>query len=167
MQNLRNKYSFQLGRKLSLILAVTLLLPGLAIAQTTQIPDAAKTQPRAAAYAGLEMLTPDEGTDFSGYLRSVYLGIKREWFTQMPSSVEKGEQGIVQVEFRVQRNGSVPADFVKLAKSSGKDDLDRAARGAVQSAASFSPLPDKFSHPFIELRMTFLYNIDPRKIQRP
>ena len=167
MKYLRNKYSFEFGRKPSLILAITLLLPGLAPAQTTQTPDTAKTQPRAKAYAAVEMLTPDEGTDFSAYLTSVYLSVKREWLAQMPPSVEKGERGIVQVEFRVQRDGKVPADSVKLTTHSYKDELDRVARSAIQAAAPFNTLPSKFSQPFIDLRMTFFYNIDPSTIPRP
>src|SRR5215472_14051391 len=39
------------------------------------------------AYGGLEMLTPDQGVDFSSYLQRVHDTIERNWFAVMPASV--------------------------------------------------------------------------------
>jgi len=53
------------------------------------------------AYGGIEMLTPDEGVDFSNYLNRVYVTVKRNWFAVMPGSVELGEKGIVVLTFKI------------------------------------------------------------------
>jgi TonB family protein len=77
----------------------------------------------------------------------------------MPPSVEKGNQGVNAVKFRILRDGSVPKDSVELMYRSGKDELDTASLPAVREAEPFKPLPEKFSQPFILLRIT--YNLKP------
>lgn len=116
------------------------------------------------AYGGLEMLTPDEGVDFSGYLQRVYLTVKRNWFAVMPSSVDLGERGIVQLTFRIYRNGSVPSEDPQIQHNSGKEPLDRAAYSSVRASNPFDALPPQFSGPYIELRYTYFYNIDPNSL---
>jgi TonB family protein len=119
---------------------------------------------KAAAYSGLEMLTPDGGADFGEYLKSVYKSVKLRWFAGMPKSVSDGEQGVVIIKFHIQTDGTIPADSLKFdIPPSGKDELDKAALKAVQLAAPFGNLPAKFTQPFIDLRMTFFYNIEPGK----
>ena len=114
-----------------------------------------------AAYGGLEMLTPDEGVDFSGYLQRVYVTVKRNWFAVMPSSVELGEQGIVQLTFRINRDGSVSVSDPVIVRNSGKEPLDRAAFSSIRASNPFEGLPPQFSGPYIELRYTYFYNIMP------
>jgi outer membrane biosynthesis protein TonB len=111
------------------------------------------------AYGGIEMLTPDEGVDFSNYLNRVYVTVKRNWFAVMPGSVELGEKGIVVLTFKIMRDGSVPSAEPIIQRNSGKEPLDRAAYSSVRASNPFEPLPPQFSGPFIELRYTYLYNI--------
>ncbi len=113
------------------------------------------------AYGGLEMLTPDQGVDFSGYLQRVYVTVKRNWFAVMPSSVELGEQGIVQLTFRINRDGSVSVGDPVIVRQSGKEPLDRAAFSSIRASNPFEGLPPQFSGPYIELRYTYFYNINP------
>jgi outer membrane biosynthesis protein TonB len=113
------------------------------------------------AYGGLEMLTPDEGVDFSGYLQRVYYTVKRNWFAVMPSSVELGEKGIVQLTFRINRDGSVSSNDPQIQYRSGKEPLDRAAYSSIRASNPFETLPPQFSGPYIELRYTYYYNIIP------
>jgi TonB family protein len=116
------------------------------------------------AYGGLEMLTPDEGVDFSGYLQRVYLTVYRNWIAVMPESAQLGDQGIVQLTFHINRDGSVThSDPVILAKS-GKEPLDRAAYSSIRASSPFDPLPPQFSGPNIELRYTYYYNINPNSL---
>lgn len=70
----------------------------------------------------------------------------------------EGQLGKNAVQFRVLRDGTIPKNFLKLVYSSGKKDLDEASSQAVRKAAPFSHLPETYSQPFIELRMTFFYN---------
>src|SRR5271169_5593123 len=110
MKNFRDRYLFALLRERPLLLVMTLLLLHPDLAQTMPPGDTANSSPASAkTYAGLEMLTPDEGVDFSHYLQALYLRLKREWFARMPPSALLGERGIVQVQFHVLQDGSVPS----------------------------------------------------------
>ncbi len=111
------------------------------------------------AYGGIEMLTPDEGVDFSNYLNRVYVTVKRNWFAVMPGSVELGEKGIVVLTFKIMRDGSVPSAEPVIQRNSGKEPLDRAAYSSVRASNPFEPLPPQFRGPYIELRYTYLYNV--------
>ena len=113
------------------------------------------------AYAGIQMLTPTEGVDFNDYLARVYQSVKRNWFAVMPVSVELGDKGVVSLQFRIMRNGSVPSGEPAMVFSSGKDPLDRAAVSSITSSNPFEPLPSAFSGPYIELRFTYYYNLQP------
>lgn len=127
-----------------------------------QSSDSTRNTP-SAAMGPIELLTPPEGLDFAPFMHSVYVSIKREWFAGMPPSLEKGNKGVVSIRFEVQQDGKVPGDSLKIEFSSGKKELDDAGLNAVRNAAPFDHLPAKFSQTFIELRMTFYYNLAPPK----
>jgi len=111
------------------------------------------------AYGGLEMLTPDQGVDFSSYLQRVHDVVERNWFAVMPPSVELGDRGIVVLTFKIMRDGSVVASDPIIEQHSGKEPLDRAAFSSIRASNPFDRLPPQFSGPYIELRCTYLYNI--------
>ena len=113
------------------------------------------------AYGNLEMLTPTEGVDFRDYLHRVYITVKRNWFAVMPESVNLGERGVVSLQFKIMRNGSVPAGEPVILRTSQKEPLDRAAVSSVRSSNPFESLPSAFSGPYIELRFTYYYNLVP------
>lgn len=118
------------------------------------------------AFGGIEMLTPTQGVDFDGYLQRVYFTVKRNWFAVMPESVELGERGMVVLVFRIMRDGSVPSEYPMIQRNSGKEPLDRAAYSSVRASSPFENLPPQFSGPYIELRYTYLYNIDPNTLNQ-
>ena len=118
---------------------------------------------RGGAYAdaGIQMLTPTEGVDFSSYLQRVLASVQRNWYSVMPESARLGDQGRVVLQFRIMRDGGVPPSEPQLMAGSGKDPLDRAAISSIKSSSPFEPLPSAFTSPYIELRFIFLYNPPP------
>jgi hypothetical protein len=116
---------------------------------------------RGSVGAGIEMLTPNEGVDFNDYLARVYQSVKRNWFAVMPASVELGDKGVVSLQFRIMKNGGVPDGEPVTVFGSGKEPLDRAAISSIRSSNPFEPLPSAFSGPYIELRFTYYYNLQP------
>ncbi|MGH9741797.1 MAG: TonB C-terminal domain-containing protein [Candidatus Acidiferrum sp.] len=118
------------------------------------------------AYGGIEMLTPDQGVDFNEYLQRVYFTVRRNWYAVMPESVELGERGVVVLTFKIMRDGSVPNGDPVREMGSGKEPLDRAAVSSIRSSNPFEPLPSKFSGPYIELRYSYFYNINPDQYSR-
>ena len=116
---------------------------------------------QAQAYGNMEMLTPTEGVDFNEYLHRVYIIVKRNWFAVMPESVRLGDKGVVSLQFRIMRNGIVPDGEPVRVSTSGKEPLDRAAVSSIRASSPFEPLPPAFSGPYIELRFTYFYNLQP------
>lgn len=135
---------------------------GTAALPNSGAPQSGGSTPKRQVRSGLEMLTDTEGIDFNQYLRTVYISVRQNWFAVMPPSVQAGQQGVNKVEFRVMQDGKIPEDSVKLTVHSGKEDFDRTSLVAIRASAPFSHLPEKFSQPFIALRITFYYNI-PQK----
>lgn len=113
----------------------------------------------ALAYGTMELLTPTEGVDFTNYLNRVLASVRRNWYAVIPESARMGEKGIVVLEFRIMKDGSVPAAEPQLVRTSGRDPLDFAASSSIRTSNPFEPLPHAFSGPFIALRFTFLYNL--------
>jgi TonB family protein len=154
-----------------LLLAVLVSVPfhtmGTVVLPNSDVPQSADSTPKhGQAQCGLELLTATDGIDFNAYLRTVYISVRQNWYAVMPPSVQAGQQGVTRVEFRVMQDGKIPEDFPKLTGHSGKEDLDRASLTAIRAAAPFGHLPEKFSQPFIALRITFYYNVASEKHQR-
>jgi TonB family protein len=111
------------------------------------------------AGAGIEMLTDTQGVDFNDYLRRVYITVKQNWFAVMPASVQLGDQGVVSLQFKIMKDGSVPDGDPRRIFGSGKEPLDRAAVSSIRASNPFPPLPGQFPGPYIELRFTYYYNL--------
>ena len=111
------------------------------------------------AGAGVQMLTDTEGIDFNDYLHRVYIKVKQNWEAVMPASVYLGDQGVVSLQFKIMKDGSVPDNEPAQVFSSGKEPLDRAAFSSIRGSNPFQPLPAGFKGPFIELRFTYYYNM--------
>jgi len=109
--------------------------------------------------AGVQMLTPDEGVDFTNYLDRVLASVRRNWYAVIPESARMGDKGRVVLQFRILRDGNVPLPEPNLLLSSMKEPLDRAAMSSIRASSPFEQLPPAFSGPFIELRFIFLYNL--------
>jgi hypothetical protein len=108
---------------------------------------------------GVEMLTDTEGVDFNDYLRRVYIAVRNNWYAVMPASVSLGDQGVVSLQFKIMRDGSVPDGDPQRVFGSGKEPLDRAAVSSIRASNPFPQLPAQFKGPYIELRFTYYYNL--------
>jgi outer membrane biosynthesis protein TonB len=113
---------------------------------------------RGTAGAGIQMLTDTEGVNFDDYLHRVYITVRQNWYSVMPASVSLGDQGIVSLQFKIMRDGSVPEADPRQVFGSGKEPLDRAAVSSIRASNPFQPLPPQFKGPYIELRFTYYYN---------
>ncbi len=109
----------------------------------------------------LQIITPHEGVDFTGFSADLVQIIKRNWWAKMPSEtkqkLDRGLKGRVVVGFGIQRDGQL-SNVPKVEVSSGNKALDEAAVSAVKASAPFEHLPEAFKGPNIDLRFTFLYN---------
>jgi outer membrane biosynthesis protein TonB len=111
------------------------------------------------AGAGVEILSDTEGVDFNDYLRRVYITVKQNWYAVMPASVSLGDQGVVSLQFKIMRDGTISAGDPQRVFGSGKEPLDRAAISSIRASNPFPQLPQQFHGPYIELRFTYYYNL--------
>ena len=107
---------------------------------------------------GVTILTPTEGVDFQSYINRLLAKLKQNWVTVMPESFYLGDKGIVAISFRINRDGSFPAESLSLDRTSGKEPLDTAAASAIRATSPFEPLPPQFKGPNLDLRIGFYYN---------
>ncbi len=105
----------------------------------------------------LEMTSDPLGVDFKPYLIRILAAVKRNWLAVVPESARLGRVGRVQIQFAIDRDGSVPK--LVIATPSGTDALDRAAVAGVSASTPFPPLPSDFKGNQVRLQFTFSYNI--------
>jgi len=107
--------------------------------------------------SSLELLSDPQGVDFKPYLIRILSTVRRNWMAVIPESARLGRRGKVQIQFAIDRGGSVPK--LVIAWPSGTEALDRAAVAGVSASNPFPPLPEEFKGQQIRLQFTFLYNM--------
>ena len=98
-----------------------------------------------------------EGADFTVWLDRFKNEVYRNWL--IPQAVLLGIRGHVDLEFTVERDGSVTG--LKLVKSIGNAALDKAAANAIL-AGRFLPLPSDFAPPRVTMQVSFFYGEGPQ-----
>ena len=98
-----------------------------------------------------------EGADFTVWLDRFKNEVYRNWL--IPNAVLLGIRGHVDLEFTVERDGSVTG--LKLVKSVGNPALDKAAANAIL-AGRFLPLPSDFAPPRVTMQVSFYYGEGPQ-----
>jgi len=114
------------------------------------------------AGGGVEVLSNTQGVDFSAWLQRWHHETQNTWDPLIPDEVNPpiNKQGIVVISFKVLPNGRLMDGSVKLEGRSGDSALDRAAWGAL-TGSNYPPLPRDFHGPYLELRASFWYNVQP------
>jgi TonB family protein len=110
----------------------------------------------------IQMLTRNEGVDFTPFLKRLMELVTGNWYAKMPEAARVGIKGKVALHLRIQKNGaleSAPA----IETSSGEKALDDAAVAAIVASAPFEQFPENFQGPDVEFRAMFLYNVLPPK----
>ena len=114
-----------------------------------------------AAQGGSQFLSDLQGVDFSAWKQRFDNEMIRSWYPLIPEEVRPpiGKRGIVVVRFKILPNGRVMPGSMTLDGRSGDTALDRAAWGAITSS-NYPPMPREFHGPYVEMRATFLYNVN-------
>lgn len=93
---------------------------------------------------------------YQRYLLSVKRRIELFW-QYPPSSIRRGEQGSLKLDFKINKDGTLV--FADVKKSSNYAMLDDAAQNAIRLAGPFSPFPQDFEKDYIEVNGLFIYRI--------
>ena len=67
----------------------------------------------------------------------------------------------------IMKDGSVPQGYPMLVRTSAKEPLDRAAVSSIRASNPFGPLPSAFTGPYIDLLVTYLYNLPLEAANEP
>ena len=116
------------------------------------------------AGGGVEILSDQQGVDFRNWLLRWHRETENTWDPLIPDEVNPPilKSGMVVIRFKVLPNGRLmEPDGVVLEGRSGDTALDRAAWGAL-TGSNYPPLPREFHGQYIELRATFMYNMEPK-----
>lgn len=90
--------------------------------------------------------------DFGPYMRELQRRIKRNW-----DPPKGNESKRVVLIFKVSKDGRLKS--LRVYKSSGVVEADKAAINAVELTAPFSPLPPEYKGSDIDIQFTFDYNV--------
>jgi TonB family protein len=96
------------------------------------------------------------GADFTLWINHFKNEVYRNWI--MPQPALMGMRGHVDIEFTVERDGSLSQ--CRILTSSTNPALDKAAKNALESGR-FLPLPDDYGPPSVTMRASFFYNEAP------
>lgn len=112
----------------------------------------------AAQRGGIEIVSDTMGVDFGPYMRRLRLTVQGHWNALIPAVAlpPMSKSGTVTIELAVMKNGQVRG--MKVVKSSGDSQLDRAAWGGITEAIPLPTLPSEFKGDYLQLRCNFIYN---------
>ena len=105
----------------------------------------------------MQLLSDPQNVDFKPYMLQVLNMVRRQWFAVIPAIARTGRQGIVVLQFSVDRKGSVPK--LVIANTSGTVAFDQAAVASVSASNPFPPLPTEYRGQEIRLQLAFSYNV--------
>ncbi|MBI3931930.1 MAG: TonB family protein [Acidobacteria bacterium] len=103
------------------------------------------------------LLFDPEGADFTSWTNHFKNEVYRNWIVPQPALM--GFRGHVDIEFTVERDGSV--SHLAILKGSGTLALDRAAQNAILGSR-FQALPADFRPPRVTMQASFFYNEAPQ-----
>jgi hypothetical protein len=115
-----------------------------------------------AGSGGVEILSDTQNVDFSAWLQRWHWETEHTWDPLIPDEVNPpiNKTGVVLIRFKVLPNGRLMDGSLVLEGRSGDSALDRAAWGAL-TGSNYPPLPREFHGPYLELRASFWYNMEP------
>ncbi|MEP6960709.1 MAG: TonB family protein [Acidobacteriota bacterium] len=110
-----------------------------------------------ATLGNMQLLSDPQNIDFTAYMRQVLSKVRTKWFAVIPQIARTGRQGIVVLQFSVDRGGQVPK--LVIATTSGTPAFDQAAVVSVSASNPFPPLPTEYRGTEIRLQLAFSYNV--------
>jgi protein TonB len=105
----------------------------------------------------MQLLSDPLNVDFKPYMLQVLNTVRQQWFAIIPQIARTGRQGIVVLQFSVNRTGQVPK--LVIANTSGTPAFDQAAVASVSASTPFPPLPSEYRGAEIRLQLAFTYNV--------
>jgi len=109
------------------------------------------------AVGNMQLLSDPQNVDFKPYMQQILSLVRRQWFAVIPQVARSGRQGIVVLQFSVDRRGLIQK--LVIANPSGTVAFDQAAVASVSASNPFPPLPAEYQGTEIRLQLAFSYNV--------
>lgn len=103
-----------------------------------------------------QLLSDAQGADFTNYLRTILLTVRRNWQSVIPQSAKMYGQTKVSIVLSIEHTGMLGK--VIIYRSSGYDPLDQAAVTGISMSQPFPPFPPDFKGNEIRIQFNFAYN---------
>jgi TonB family protein len=150
-----------------LTLIIACMISGQSLPQSDPAKDKAPPQEKtsdekkpdtAARGGGIQILSDTMGVDFGPYMKRLRYTVQNHWDVVIPKVAMPpiNKSGTVTIELAVMKDGRVQG--MKLVKSSGDTELDRAAWNGITDAVPLPALPSGFKGDDLKLRCNFIYN---------
>jgi TonB family protein len=110
----------------------------------------------------VEVPSTAAGEKLVPYLARLIASISRTLLLRLPKSLASGEEGTVVIRVQLRKDGSLSADGLSVACTSGIKDIDTAAQSAIQNGGPFEPLPETYDGPDLVLLFRISYRYVPR-----
>lgn len=98
----------------------------------------------------------------SPYVNGLMDAVRKRWWKEMPRAARGGERGLVELDFKVQKDGTVDEEGILFTTVFATDDLAEAALSTIRRAAPFQPFPPFYQKPDVTMSFFFLYNLPTR-----
>jgi hypothetical protein len=103
-------------------------------------------------------ITSDMGeSNLDSFVEHTYKAVREKALDTLPKSVAHGEQGIVTVQLKLQRDGKLTV-LPAFLDSTGNKSFEHHAIASIRDAVPFDHLPHSTPVPLV-LRFTFYYNM--------
>jgi outer membrane biosynthesis protein TonB len=110
------------------------------------------------AGAGAQLLSDPMGVDFDPYIKRILTMIRNNWIPLIPEECSPpiSKAGTTLIRFRIEKDGTITANGMRLEDSTHDEAIDRAAWGGITSVGQFPPLPKAYPGQSIDLRVQFV-----------
>lgn len=106
-------------------------------------------------------LPPGIEPSMEPYVKRVYEIVRKNWFKHMPHDVKEGQRGLVILQFKIQSDGSLREDDIRVEREFASEILLEKTLSTLRQSAPFPAFPLGFTKPEIQLRYTFGFSLTP------
>jgi hypothetical protein len=109
----------------------------------------------------LSQVPPGTDPAMEAYLKKVYSLVRKSWSKHMPRDVKEGQKGLVVLRFKIQSDGTLREDDIRVEREFASEILLEKSLSALRQSAPFPAFPVGWTKPEIVLTYTFEFSLTP------
>jgi hypothetical protein len=104
---------------------------------------------------------PGSDPAVEAYARKVYALVRKSWLRHMPRDVKEGQKGLVVLRFKIQSDGTLREDDIRVEREFASEILLEKSLSALRQSAPFPAFPAGLTKQEIILTYTFEFSLTP------